>query len=55
MITPRHYEEAIREILTETPKEQQETQIKKLMMDVLDTLGYEYGNRIIREESENEH
>ena len=53
MITPRHYEETIREILTEVPKEQQETQIKKLMMDVLDCMGYEYGNRLIREEKNN--
>ena len=52
MITPRHYEETIREILTEIPKEQQETAIKKLMMDTLDSLGYEYGNRILREDSE---
>ena len=54
MITARHYEESIREILTEIPKEQQETAIKKLMMDTLDSLGYEYGNRLLREESKAE-
>ena len=53
MITARHYEESIREILTEIPKEQQESAIKKLMMDTLDSLGYEYGNRLLREEKEN--
>jgi len=53
MITARHYEENIREILTEIPKEQQPEAIKKLMMDTLDSLGYEYGNRLLREEKEN--
>ena len=53
MITPRHYEETIREILTEVPREQREQRIKQLMMDVLDTLGYEYGNRLLREDENN--
>lgn len=54
MITARHYEESIREILTEIPKEQQESAIKKLMMDTLDSLGYSYGNKILKEEEDKE-
>jgi hypothetical protein len=53
MITPRHYEEEIREILTEVPKEQRDQRLMQLMMDVLDTLGYEYGNRLLREDENN--
>ena len=52
MITPRHYEEAIREIYETVPRADQENKLKKLMMDTLDSMGYEYGNRIIREEQE---
>ena len=51
MITPRHYEETIREILENVPKAEQEKSIKKLMMDTLDSMGYEYGNRLLREET----
>jgi len=50
MITPRHYEEAVQEIFENVPQAEQENSLKKLMMDVLDSLGYEYGNRLIREE-----
>lgn len=50
MITPRHYEEAIREILTEIPKDQQPEAVRKLMIDTLDCLGYAYGNSILRDE-----
>ena len=50
MITARHYEEAIQEIFETVPQAEQENSLKKLMMDTLDSLGYEYGNRLIREE-----
>ena len=50
MITARQYEEAIREIINEVPKAEQNECFLKLMLDTLDTLGYEYGNRLIREE-----
>lgn len=52
MITPRYYEDAIREIMTEVPKDQQDQKIRQLMIDTLDSLGYEYGNRLLREENE---
>lgn len=50
MITPRQYEDAIRDIIETVPKIEQNNSMMKLMMDTLDTLGYEYGNRLIREE-----
>lgn len=52
MITPRYYEDAIREIMTEVPKDQQDQKIRQLMIDTLDSLVYEYGNRLLREENE---
>ena len=40
MITPRYYEDRIKEIQTELPKDQQDKYIRQLMIDTLDSLGY---------------